>query len=282
MSDQSQNPLAKHFRQPSIHVGLPSKGKYWPEGSLEIPVTGELPVFPMTTKDEITLKTPDALLNGSGIVDVVQSCIPSVKNAWAMPSIDVDALLISIRIASYDHDMDVETNCPKCKEPNKYTIDLRQALASIQAPDYEKPEEVEQLKIHLRPQTFQMSNKANMLQFEEQKILQALANENIPQEQKAAIVTQQLMKVVGLSNELLTGSTAAIIMPDGTKVTNPKHIEEFYANARSTLIKTVQVRLDAMAKDAAIKPYNVSCRACEHKFEMSVDFNYASFFAAGF
>ena len=31
--------------------------------------------------DEITFKTPDALLNGQATVDVIQSCIPNIKDA---------------------------------------------------------------------------------------------------------------------------------------------------------------------------------------------------------
>ena len=80
------NPLAKHFRQPQLYIQLPSKGKYYPPGTLEMPVTKELPVYPMTAKDELSFMTPDALLNGQGTVDVIQSCIPNIKDAWAMPA----------------------------------------------------------------------------------------------------------------------------------------------------------------------------------------------------
>jgi hypothetical protein len=72
----NSNPLAKHFRQPAIYLRLPSQGQYWPENAITLPVTGELPVYPMTTKDEITLRTPDALINGTGVVSVIESCIP--------------------------------------------------------------------------------------------------------------------------------------------------------------------------------------------------------------
>ena len=107
MDVKPQNPLFKHFRQPAIHIKLPSEGQYWPAGSVEIPQTGELPIYPLTTRDELTLRTPDALMNGSSVVDVMQSCCPSIKNAWDMPSVDVDAILIAIRIASYGHELEV-------------------------------------------------------------------------------------------------------------------------------------------------------------------------------
>ena len=55
------NPLAKHFRQPAIYLQLPSGGKYWPDGSIDLPLNGQIPVYPMTTRDEISIRTPDAL-----------------------------------------------------------------------------------------------------------------------------------------------------------------------------------------------------------------------------
>ena len=91
------NPLNKYFRQASVFITLPSAGQYWPEGTLVMPETGQLPVYPMTTRDEITLKTPDALMNGTGMVEVIQSCCPNIKNAWEMPSVDVDTVLIAVR-----------------------------------------------------------------------------------------------------------------------------------------------------------------------------------------
>nr|NIU01198.1 hypothetical protein [Nitrosopumilaceae archaeon]NIU85959.1 hypothetical protein [Nitrosopumilaceae archaeon]NIV66026.1 hypothetical protein [Nitrosopumilaceae archaeon]NIX61800.1 hypothetical protein [Nitrosopumilaceae archaeon] len=53
----TDNPLKQYFRQPTIHISLPSNGKYYSEGSIEIPESGELPVYPMTAIDEITYKT---------------------------------------------------------------------------------------------------------------------------------------------------------------------------------------------------------------------------------
>ena len=122
------NPLSKFYRQPKIYLSLPSKGKFYPEGAVEIPDNGEVPVFAMTAKDELTLKTPDALLNGAATVELIQSCIPNIKNAWAMPILDLDACLIAIRIATYGETMDVETTPPNTQTPAQYTIDLRQIL----------------------------------------------------------------------------------------------------------------------------------------------------------
>ena len=84
------NPLKQFFRQPVIYARLPSKGKFYPPGTLDMPANNELPVLPMTAIDEITYRTPDALYNGQATVDVIQSCLPNIKNAWVIPAMDMD------------------------------------------------------------------------------------------------------------------------------------------------------------------------------------------------
>ena len=56
----SMNPLSRHFRQPKLYVTLPSRGNFYPAGSIDIPPNGEFPVLAMTAKDELRFKTPDA------------------------------------------------------------------------------------------------------------------------------------------------------------------------------------------------------------------------------
>ena len=58
INQQGSNPLQKYFRQPKLYITLPSKGKFYPGGVFESTESGELPVFSMTAKDELTFKTP--------------------------------------------------------------------------------------------------------------------------------------------------------------------------------------------------------------------------------
>ena len=110
---QSSNPLAKYFRQPKIYISLPSQGKYYPPGVLVETENGEYPVYSMTARDELTFKTPDPLFNGQATVDVIQSCFPHIKDAWRIPSIDMDAILIAIRIATFGEDLDIDIKIPE-------------------------------------------------------------------------------------------------------------------------------------------------------------------------
>ena len=131
------NPLLKHFRQPKLFIRLPSNGEFYPKGSIEITENNEYPVLAMTAKDELMIKTPDALLNGQSTVSVIQSCIPKIKNAWNVPSIDIDAILIAIRIATYGENMDMSINVPGIEEEKTYSLDLRILLDRLSSAAYD-------------------------------------------------------------------------------------------------------------------------------------------------
>ena len=274
------NPLAKHFRQPAIYLKLPSQGKFWPDDSINMPMTGEIPVFPMTTRDEILLRTPDALINGSGVVEVIQSCCPSIVNAWNMPSIDVDSVIIAIRIASYGNTMNFTSQCPACKNIDDYGLVLQQALEQIRMPDYSTPVSVNNVRIKLKPQPYFELNKTNQAEFEEQKLLQAIQNTSMTEEVRSIEINNHVNKLLEIGYQTLTTSTESI-ESDGQLVTNKDFIKEFYQNSGSVVNKTVREQLDKINKQGAFKPMHVNCTACNHAFDIQITFDYASFFGLG-
>lgn len=278
MDQKPQNPLSKHFRQPAIYIKLPSTGKYWPEGSLELPLTGEIPVYPMTARDEITLRTPDALLNGQGVVDIIQSCCPNIKDAWKMPSIDVDAVLLNIRIASYGNQMDFDTICQKCNEENNFAIELSGLVNQITMPDYTSVVEIDGLKIRLKPQPYFEVNKTNQITFTEQQILRTINDSTIPDEEKKNKSDDYLKKLIDLNINVCANSTESVTTEDGIVVDNPLFIVEFYDMADYKVLKLVQKKLTDINEQVALKPVAVECTSCTNKYEVPLNFDYANFF----
>ena len=174
---KSTNPLASHFRQPAIYLKLPSGGKYWVTGSLNLPANGEIGIMPMTTKDEILLRTPDALMNGDGVVKVIESCCPNINNAWGMPTIDADSILIAIRIATYGNEMDIDSTCPKCQHENRHQIPLGDVLMRVRSPDYTPVLNLNGLQIRFKPINYMQSTKNNIIDFENQKLAEVILNQ---------------------------------------------------------------------------------------------------------
>lgn len=282
MENTAQNPLSKYFRQPAIYMKLPSNGQFWPNDALDLPVSGEIPIYPMTARDEITLRTPDALMNGSSVVEVIHSCCPNIRDAWRMPSIDVDAVLIGIRIASYGHGMSIDTKCPYCSEENNHELDLRIILSSIKCPDYNSVIDVEGLKIKVRPQPYFGVNKQNAISFEEQRLINALQQaDSLSEEEKLKQVNESMNRLIKISIDTVANSTESIELPNGELVKNTEFIQEFYANADGLVVRNIQKRLAEINVEAAIPTQSTACTSCQKEYTVPLEFDYASFFAVG-
>jgi hypothetical protein len=282
MEMAQKNPLTKYFRQPAIFMKLPSDGRYWGEGALDLPENREIPVFPMSARDEISLKTPDALMNGQGVVDVIQSCCPNIKNAWKMPSIDVDAVLIAIRIATYGNRMSFDSRCTHCQTMNSHEIDLGASLAGLNAPNFDRTIKYQDLAIKLRPQHYFHVNKTNIIGFEEQKMLNAMQNSALSDEERAGILTQGMQRLIELGIQACAESTEYIELSDGSRVTDTKFINEFYENAEIEVTKELQSVVSELVEQARIPAMDLQCEECHKAYQAELQFDYANFFDPGF
>jgi hypothetical protein len=134
------NPLLQTLkaRIPGETFRLPSQGLFYKNGELSDDVTnGEVHVFPVTTIDEIILKTPDKLMSGRAITEVFERCIPQVKKPMELLSKDVDYLLMCLRLISYGDTLEVTFN-HDCKEDSKnhnYSVELRPLISKTRPID---------------------------------------------------------------------------------------------------------------------------------------------------
>ena len=180
---EKTNPLNKYFRQASVYIKLPS-GLEYPESVVEKSESGELAVQPMTAMDEIKFKTPDALMNGQGVVDVIQSCIPQIKDAWKIVSYDIDAIFLAIRIATYGETMDITYNMPGTQDQKQHTINLPAFLDEISRQKIEHSFKIKELTFHVSPLTYRDMNLVSLETFQQQKIYASLRTSNITDEDK--------------------------------------------------------------------------------------------------
>ena len=272
------NPLSQYFRQPSIYIKLPSQGQNYPAGTLVMPANGELPVYPMTAIDEITYRTPDALFNGQATVNVIQSCVPNIKDAWAVPSIDLDTILIAIRIASYGHDMEFATTCPACNDTSERSIDLRTMLDALRAPDYAAHVSHGDLSIYFRPLSYKNLNDNSALQYEQQKLLQVIPDSTISEADKMTALTQAFKSLTEITIRSLAISITAIKTPQAL-VSEPAHIEEFLKNCERDLFNQIRNHVLQLREQSELQPLKLECTACNHQYQQALTLDMASFFA---
>tara|TARA_B110000881_G_C18586333_1_gene525028 strand:+ start:1567 stop:2421 length:855 start_codon:yes stop_codon:yes gene_type:complete len=283
MENKNTNPLQKYFRQPKIYLSLPSNGKYYPAGSLEISENGEYPVFPMTARDEIMIKTPDALLNGQATASVITSCIPAIKDPFNMPSMDLDACLIAIRIATYGEMMEVSIKVPVTGEDKDFDLDLRIMLDQFSNVDYNSAIQLDGMIVNLRPLTYGEFTETSRKTFDEQRIFNVINDADMAEGDKLATFTESFKKLTDLTILTLEKSIASIEVGDDV-VTDQAHIKEFIANTDKGLFESVTNHIEEQRTKFQVKPLVVDATPEEieagvpETYEVPVTFDQSSFF----
>jgi len=278
------NPLANYMRQPKIYITLPSQGQYWTTGSIVMPESGELPVFSMTARDELLFKTPDALMNGQAVVDVIQSCIPAIKNAWDCPTIDLDTILIAIRLATYGTKMPFTHKIPVINEEVEYDLDLGMLLEQ-QRNNYWIDQVVinPEFIICVRPLTYKHMTQTSIKSFETTRILNMVNDNNIPDDKKLEMFNTSFNNLTKVTIDLLSESVYKVITAD-SEVTDKKYIKEFVANADKDIFEQVQKHLNEMKNHNDLKPLEFSTSPEQQEqgapatYSIPINFNDSDFF----
>jgi hypothetical protein len=249
-----------------------------------MPVTGELAVYAMTAKDELTFKTPDALMNGQATVDVIQSCVPSIKNAWFMPSIDLDAVLIAIRLATYGEKMDINITVPNTTIKRDYSLDLRTALDELLLAKFEERLVVGQMQVLVRPVTYKEFTDSAIRTFEEQRIYTIVNDDKMDDQTKINLFHQSFSKLTDITIGLVSNSVTSIEV-EGQTVSDPAHIKEFITNADKEFYNAVVNHVTSQRAGFSIKPVQIISTeedlkaGAPVKFEVPVTFDQSNFFA---
>ena len=120
--DLQHNPLIHKMLKSNAIPGtvfrLPSKGVPYTNGELADEVVGgEVLVYPMSTLDEIYLKSPDMLFQGTAVEKTLSRCCPQILKPLELLAKDVDYILTCMRQVSYGNILTVpyECDCEKAK-----------------------------------------------------------------------------------------------------------------------------------------------------------------------
>lgn len=280
----SNNPLRKYFRQPKIYLKLPSKGKFYPIGSLDYPESGELPVYAMTAKDELMMKTPDALLNGEATVEIIKSCVPNIRDPWKMPSVDSDAVLIAIRLATHGEKLEINTKVPVTGEDRDFEVDLRMLLDQLSEFNFDPYITInEEMTVEIRPTSYKEFTENALKTFEEQRIFRVVNDDTIPDEQKLSVFANSFRKLTDLTINLVVNSVVCIDTAEG-KVTDRRYIKDFFDNADNSTFDKILKHLEKMRDESKIKPLMIKASPEEidqgvpNEYEIPITFDQSNFF----
>lgn len=280
------NPLAQYYRKPGTYIDLPSGGRFY-KTTPKLSDTNELAVYPMTAKDELALKNPDALLNGEALKQVIASVCPDIRDVSEIPAPDIDAILVAMRMTSYGDDMEIDVvhGCEASEgKSQRVTVGLGNVLSTLKS----IPESMgtvtlaNEVVVRLRPYTLEAQSRLLRVQFNTMRSLQgAEANENSTIEQKADIANRGYDQLVTLSQDILAASIISVTLPDGNEVTNFAHIHEWIKNLDRASNERLDEEIKAFGKFGITRTLEVTCDHCKNKFTTDMLFDPTSFFNVG-
>jgi hypothetical protein len=276
---QQNNPLKQYFRQIKMYLKLPSGGNYYKPGVIELNEKGEVGILPMTGKDELVLKNPDALLNGEALIEVMSSCIPALKQPRALLTNDIDVLITAIRYATYNDSLETNLRCPKCTHENMFKLDLQYALDNMAELDLEYIVNLESgLSVFLKPYSFPDLLKGLHAQFEQTKLARAVENESLTDEQRSAIFVKGFKEVAITKFDLMTSSIIKVVdEQNNINVSDSKYIKDFLQNIDKKSLDSINDLIVKINQIGIKRTFTAKCEKCEHQWESEIDFNPVNF-----
>ena len=269
------NPLQKYFRQPKVFVSLPSRGMYYPNGSF-IGDSNNVPIMGMTGMDEVLAKTPDALLNGEATVKIIESCCPYIKSAWNVPSLDLELLLVAIRIATYGDKMTIDHTCSECQHENSYEADLKTIIDHLGAIKAENTLIIDPIKINIRPLNYKQITEINLRNFAiRRQLYQALELQD--QEEQQKIVDTVYEEMAAIKAESIIARIESVETLENV-VDNVEHISEWIRNSDRELFAKVTEFFDRAQAALEIPKFPAKCSNCGHQVDLEITLDQANFF----
>lgn len=272
------NPLQQYFRQPKIYIKLPSKGLYSNPGTVQGDVS-KLPVYGMTGMDEIIIRTPDALLSGEATVKIIESCIPGIKDAWNLSSIDMNIILIALRIATYGNILNVSHICGNCQAENDYEVDLNKTVDYFQSCEYENTVHLKDLTIKLKPLSYRQITDFALRNFQvSQQAQQILRIPEVDQTDDHRTKLRELYsQLAAIQNDIYMASVENVETTT-VNVTEQRFILEWLKNCDKEVFDKIRDLSENNIETWSMPKTDATCTACQHQFKLAVELDQSNFF----
>jgi hypothetical protein len=286
------NPLLNRFnKMPPETFRMPSHGALYINGELDDEVTdGEVIVYPMTTVDEITMRSPDMLFQGTAIENVFRRCIPQVKKPFDLLSNDIDFLLVCLRMVTYGNTIDIYWECPKCKngEDHDHTKD-DEHLITEQLHEGQETKRVD--LIESRPvYTINLQKflvETDPLDINDEKFKVTLSTGEVVQLRPSTYGEMLQLYQFDPNNKktpeeltefIMNGLLAVIQNVDGHG--NKKHIKEWAEHLEAPVIKKLHEQVTTANDWGIAEEYTFTCKKCEYTTNTAIPLNPINFFIA--
>ena len=273
------------YRKPAIFVKLPSQGQWWPKNSINISnPSGEIGVYPMTVRDEMALRTPDALMNGEAVVSVIKSCIPDIKDPWHCSTVDLDTLLVAIRIATYGPKLDMDVSPPVTAEKFALTLDLNTVFDMIDKTEFIDTHQLSDgTVIKVKPMNYKNVSDLNIKNYEQARLANTISKSDMDEATKMTEIQKAFSSIANLTVSNIA-SQITYIKFDETELQSSQEILTFIADIPAPVANEIKDILASQKNIGTIKPLKIQTpkeqvdKGAPKQFDQKLVLDYANFF----
>ena len=120
-------------------------------------------------------------------------------------------------------------------------------------------------------------NKANLAQFELQKLLETVLNTDLDDETRSAKSNDALKRINRMTFELIANTIEYIKIPGATVFENG-FIIEFLENCDKNSYEKIRDYSVELKQSTENKPLHIKCTHCGHEYDQSFSVNVSDFF----
>ena len=147
----------------------------------------------------------------------------------------------------------------------------------MKTPNYTDPIKQGDIEIYFRPMTYKNLSDNNKIQFEEQRIFQAMPDGQEVDAEKLTAMSEALQRMTEMTVTALSQSILTIKTPSAM-VTEQEYISEFMKNCDSKLFNLIQNYVIEHKSEAEIQPITILCNECQNEYKQSITLDMSNFF----
>jgi hypothetical protein len=168
--------------------------------------------------------------------------MPNIKNAWNTPSIDMEMILIAIRLATYGEKLTTPVTIGDIEM--EYQVDLRSVMDSLTRDiSWDPYIQINQdITVFVRPINYKQVTQLSIQNFETQKIMQIANDDKMSDDEKVKIFKESFNKLTGVTIGMISASIYRIDSSNGA-TENPQYIKEFIDNADKDIFNKIVMNM---------------------------------------
>jgi hypothetical protein len=272
---------------PQIEIALPTLAAFYPTGEVlrDFADPYRITVSALSVLDESAFRDPLMLLSGHAVGKMIHRVCRAVNDSGRLADLDVQAILIACRMASYGSDMKLEHSCSQCKTKNTLSVDLNEHIIRFGS---FTPEQFERFdldiptigqKVRLQPMVYQDAVDMTMTMVRSNITAEMFdeTNKDNPNQLTDEFIDmyrKQFDANISTNIESICASIFAITTKSGKIVSNRDMIREWLLAVSTDVVKMITDRIGEINHDIRERSrLEYNCMECDHvnTFYMELD-----------